>query len=325
VRQSTLLVLNCLADGCFHSGSEIGDAAGVSRAAVWKQLQKLIDIGLDVESVKGKGYRLPGGFEPLEMGSIQSGLSVECAALVSEIDLHAEIESTNVHAMKRIAAGNAKGYLCLSESQSSGKGRRGRHWVSPFGHNIYLSFVWEFDGGANQLEGLSLAVGVEVAKVLIACGLQGVALKWPNDILLNGRKLGGILLEMSGDSVGVCQVVIGIGLNVRMNKNVGIDQSWASVSEQLASVSRNKLVSGILNRLAPMLNIYGSLGFSGYQALWESLDAYRGKKVTILSGNTSVKGVACGVYANGSLRLLVDEKERPIYGGEVSLRLEDDT
>lgn len=325
VNPLTIRVLHSLADGHFHSGSEIGDAIGVSRAAVWKQLQKLIDAGLDVECVKGKGYRLEGGFEFLNKGLIASHLSVESSAAISEIDLHSEIESTNLQAMKRISETSARGYLCLSEYQSAGKGRRGRDWVSPFGHNIYLSFVWEFDGGASQLEGLSLAVGVVVAEALNALGLEKVSLKWPNDILLNGRKLGGILLEMSGDPAGVCQVVIGIGINVRMNKRHEIDQPWASIAEQLTEVSRNKLIADILSRLIPMLKEYGGSGFSSYQEPWESLDAHRGRLVDILSGNSSLEGVASGVYANGALRLSVEGIERPIYGGEVSLRVRDDS
>ena len=325
MKKSTLLVLQCLADGRFHSGSEIGSAAGVSRAAVWKQLQKLIDIGLDVECVKGKGYRLDGGFESLDKEIIQSGLSVGSASLISEIDLYAEVESTNLQAMKRILEGEAKGYLCLSEHQSSGKGRRGRRWVSPFGHNVYLSLVWEFDGGTSQLEGLSLAVGVIIAEVLCASGLQDITLKWPNDILLSGRKLGGVLLELSGDPAGVCQVVIGMGINVRMKEDVGIDQPWASMTEQLADVSRNALISDMLNRMISMLEVYEEVGFSAYKELWESFDAYRGREVDILSGSSSVKGVACGVYDNGALRLLVNGEERPVYGGEVSLRVQNDT
>jgi BirA family biotin operon repressor/biotin-[acetyl-CoA-carboxylase] ligase len=325
VNPLTIRALHYLADGHFHSGSEIGDAIGVSRAAVWKQLQKLIDVGLEVECVKGKGYRLEGGFECLEKGLIESHLSVESSAAVSEIDLHAEIESTNLQAMQRILAGNAQGYLCLSEYQSAGKGRRGRHWVSPFGHNVYLSFVWEFEGGASQLEGLSLAVGVVVAEALSALGLKEVSLKWPNDILLNGRKLGGILLEMSGDPAGICQVIIGVGINVRMNKRHEIDQPWASMVEQLTEVSRNKLIADILSRLISMLKEYECSGFSNYQRLWESLDAYKGKLVDILSGNASMVGVASGVYANGALRLSVEGIERPVYGGEVSLRVRDDS
>jgi BirA family transcriptional regulator, biotin operon repressor / biotin---[acetyl-CoA-carboxylase] ligase len=268
---------------------------------------------------------LSGGFELLDKVFIQSKLSAENASLISEIDLYVEIESTNLQAIKRILEGSAKGYLCLSEYQSSGKGRRGRRWVSPFGHNIYLSLVWEFDGGTSQLEGLSLAAGAVIAEVLRASGLQGVTLKWPNDIQLGGRKLGGILLEVSGDPAGVCQVVIGVGLNVQMKKGVGIDQPWASIAEQLVDVSRNELISDILNRMIPMLEMYGDVGFSAYKELWESFDAYRGRVVHILSGDSSVQGVAQGIYVDGALRLLVGGEEQPVYGGEVSLRVQDDT
>jgi BirA family biotin operon repressor/biotin-[acetyl-CoA-carboxylase] ligase len=325
VNRSAMRALHCLADGCFHSGSEIGDATGVSRAAVWKQLQKLIDVGLDIECVKGKGYRLEGGFECLDKEAILHELSVDSVPLISEVDLYAELDSTNLQAMKRILAGNAKGYLCLAEYQSAGKGRRGRQWVSPFGHNVYLSFVWEFEGGTSQLEGLSLAVGVVVAEALSAVGLRGVTLKWPNDILLDGRKLGGVLLEVSGDPAGVCQVVMGVGLNVRMKEGCGIDQPWASMTEQVVKVSRNALIADLVSRLVLMLKEYERSGFSSYQALWESFDAYKGKTVNIISGSSSITGIANGVYANGALCLSLEGGEVPVYGGEVSLRVCDDS
>jgi BirA family biotin operon repressor/biotin-[acetyl-CoA-carboxylase] ligase len=313
-------ILSLLADGDCHSGSEIGRRIGVSRAAVWKQLQKLVDIGLDLESVKGKGYQIVGGFEALNREVIYGFLNSTAQESLSELEVCSSVDSTNIHAMNRVSEGGAKGYACLAEYQSSGKGRRGRQWVSPFGHNVYLSLVWEFDGGVSQLEGLSLAAGVAVAQSLQEIGLGQVALKWPNDILLEQKKLGGILLEIQGDPSGVCQIVIGVGINVRMKAGAAIDQPWASIADYLPGVSRNELTGSLLNNLIAMLLVYENAGFAEFQSSWECLDAFRGEKVEIVSGSSRLGGVASGVYSNGALRLMVEGIDRPIYGGEVSLR-----
>lgn len=316
-------LLSLLADGNFHSGSDIGSVIGVSRTAVWKHLQKLADMGLSVETVKGKGYRLEGGIELLSAEAISSGLAIDSVHQVSAIDVLMQTDSTNDVAMSHALSGGNKGYVCLAEYQQSGRGRRGRQWVSPFGHNIYLSLVWEFAGGASQLEGLSLAVGVVIADVLKKLGMEDISLKWPNDILMQQRKLGGVLLEMSGDPAGMCQVVIGIGLNVRMSQDMGIDQPWASIVQQLPAVSRNDLVARLLNGLVAMLEEFSTHGFAPFKARWQSLDAYRGKQVQVISGATVLDGVANGVFDSGALCILHEGQEKAIYGGEVSLRLAD--
>src|SRR5690606_303392 len=202
-------ILNLLADGKYHSGQELACLLGRSRTAIWKHLQKLEDLGLHLSAVKGRGYRLEGGLELLDEGLIRSSLDSQAQALLSKLDIHYIIDSTNSHALRERFA-ESSGYICLSEQQTAGKGRRERPWVSPFGRNIYLSLLWSFDGGVVTLEGLSLAVGVAVEEALNSCGVEGVMLKWPNDVLWQQRKLAGILLEVVGDPAGSCQVVVGI-------------------------------------------------------------------------------------------------------------------
>jgi BirA family transcriptional regulator, biotin operon repressor / biotin---[acetyl-CoA-carboxylase] ligase len=323
---SELLVqlLRLLSDGELHSGADIGATLGVSRTAIWKHLQRLSSMGLSAESIKGKGYRLVGGLDLLDKEKIQQGLTGLSLSRLACIDVLMETESTNSVAMV-YSLPASKAYVCLAEYQYSGRGRRGRQWISPFGHNIYLSIAWQFEECAAQLEGLSLAVGVMIVKVLEGAGFRGAELKWPNDILLQGRKLGGVLLEMSGDPSGVCQVVIGIGLNVRMPANTVIDQPWASVAEQLTDVSKSELVAGLLNKLLCLLSNFHQVGFAAYRNDWEALDAYRDKRVCVTSGERVLEGVASGVFDNGALRLRVNGEEQAIYGGEVSLRLSDDT
>ena len=184
-------LIKLLADGEFHSGEAIGRHLGISRAAVWKQLQKLENFGLQVESIKGRGYRLLQVIELLDVGLIQNTLPLSAATQLSELEVFFQIDSTNAHAMKKIQMNQTnKGYVCLAEFQEQGRGRRGRQWHSPLGSNLSLSLVWEFEGGAAKLEGLSLAIGIAVVRALKRIELQGLGLKWPNDILLNGFKTG---------------------------------------------------------------------------------------------------------------------------------------
>lgn len=319
-----LKLLTILSDGKFHSGVDIGHQLNISRSAVWKQLQKLIDLGLDVESVKSKGYRLLGGFEPLDAEAILARASSNFSHSPVTLQVFDCVESTNAMAMEKALESRPnelKGYVCLAERQSKGKGRRGRSWSSPYGKNIYLSLLWEFEGGANKLEGLSLAVGIAVADSLKSIGLSAVKLKWPNDILIDGKKLGGILVEMAGDPAGLCQVVIGVGLNVHMQRGDDIEQPWASIHQYLPEVSRNHVVAEVIRRLFSMLALYEKEGFVAFHAMWQQWDGFSGADVCLHSGARSTFGVAKGIYPNGALRLVVDGVEQAVYGGEVSLRL----
>lgn len=320
-------LLNRLADGQFHSGEELGELLGVSRAAVWKQLQKLQEsTDLSLESVKGRGYRLKDGLELLDAASIMAAVSIEAKPLLNELKLLDQVDSTNRLAMSEAQAGAGRGYVIAAEQQTAGRGRRGRTWISPFGRNIYCSLIWEFDGGAAALEGLSLAVGVATAKAMAAIGVSGVGLKWPNDVIWNGRKLAGILIEMTGDAAGRCQVIVGIGINVSMagsHAANSIDQAWVDVQSALgAKVSRNQLLGCLLSELLPMLSIFERQGFSAFQSAWEVLDSMIGKPVSVLLGEQVVLGTAAGVNESGALLLDTPMGRQAFHGGEVSLRLQ---
>lgn len=316
-------ILELMADGEFHSGEVLGDLLGVSRTAVWKHLQKLEGLGLPLESVRGKGYRLAGGVELLDSSLIESGLSDRARNFLSVLDVHQSVASTNALAMEVATRGGGHGYVCLAEHQTQGRGRRGRQWVSPFGQSIYLSTLVEFDGGAAVLEGLSLAVGVALVRAIEQLGINGVGLKWPNDLMLDGRKLAGVLLEMTGDPAGVCQVVVGVGLNVAVSEvgSESIDQPWAHLADVLPGVSRNQLTVSVLNHLLPLLEEFQSKGFSAYRAEWESLHVHTGAMVTISTINNSIEGRVLGVSEKGALRLQVGDSIEEFNGGEVSLRL----
>jgi BirA family biotin operon repressor/biotin-[acetyl-CoA-carboxylase] ligase len=315
-------ILALMADGDYHSGEDLGGLLGVSRTAVWKHLQKLEAYGVPLESVKGKGYRLPGGLELLDAARIQRELSPTARGFLSELDVRQSVDSTNAQAMTRASAGGAHGYVCLAEHQTAGRGRRGRAWVSPFAQSLYCSVVVEFDGGAAALEGLSLAVGVALVRAIKQLGAADVGLKWPNDVLWRGRKLAGILLEMTGDPAGLCQVVVGVGLNVRMAEAAAesIDQPWTDMNQVLPSVSRNELAVAMLDHLLPVLAVYHLQGFPAYRAEWEAAHVFAGQEVRLLTGNDELQGAALGVTDSGALRLKIGDTVAEFNGGEVSLR-----
>lgn len=313
-----------LADGEVHSGDELGQLLGVSRTAVWKHLQKLTEMGVVLESVRGRGYRLTGGLELLEEQRIKSGLTSEAQALVNELELFFITDSTNARALSK-AAQMRSGYVCLAEQQRAGRGRRGRNWFSPFGRNLYLSASWGFDGGAVQLEGLSLTVGVVLCRVLEQFGLKEVQLKWPNDLLWRNQKLAGVLLEMSGDPAGQCHVVVGIGLNLAMPESVEIEQPWVDIrraceGEGLPLPSRNALAIALVNELLPLLARYHERGFSYYRSAWQRRDAFVGREVALVAAHHAQKGIARGVSDQGALRLEVDGEIELHHGGELSMR-----
>ena len=319
-------MLLALSDGNYHSGIELGNLVGVSRTAIWKQLQKLQELtGLEFESLKGRGYRLPGGIELLDKEAILAAVPAAARALVGAVELHSQIDSTNRQALSRAQAGAGNGYTILAEHQLAGKGRRGRSWISPFGANLYLSVIWGFENGAAALEGLSLTVGIAMARALIELGVRGVGLKWPNDIYWRGKKLGGILLEMVGDASGQCQVVIGVGINVDMPRSLAaaIEQPWCDLREVCGQpMSRNRVASAILSHLLPILQCFERDRFVAYRTEWAELDCVAGKPVVLHLGERELHGVAAGVGENGALAIETERGREWFHGGEVSLRLQ---
>ncbi len=314
-------ILNLLSDGQFHSGEELGALLGVSRAAVWKHLQKLEGLGIKLLSIKGRGYCIDGGLDLLDLKTIYEHLDVSSPLKLS---LFSQIDSTNSYLMRHE---HPNMQVCLSESQSAGRGRRGRVWVSPFAQNIYCSIGWGFEGGVAAIEGLSLAVGLVIVRTLQRYGIDGLELKWPNDVLYQDQKLAGVLIEMTGDPAGYCQVVIGVGINVAMtdDQTQAITQPWIDLRtllerQNLPYISRNLLVATLINELALVLNRYGQTGFAGYCTEWQSFNAHAGQMVELRNGNFVHSGVCVGVSEVGALVLETDKGREVFHGGEISLR-----
>lgn len=318
-----LTLLKLLKDGRFHSGEALGAALGVSRSAVWKQLQHLeAELNLPIHKVRGRGYQLA---SPLTLLNAEE-IALHTPDLGWPVHISDSIDSTNAQALRLVEADCVAPFLVLAEQQTAGRGRRGRKWVSPFAQNVYYSLVLRVEGGLRQLEGLSLVVGLAVMQALRAVGVKDVALKWPNDVLVGKKKIAGILLELVGDPADICHVVLGIGINVNMQKSAEIDQQWTSVGiEKGASVDRNYLVAQLGLHLKDYLGRHKAFGFSALQEEWEQNHLWQGKAVSLIAGVHQVDGIVLGVDHQGALRLSVEGVEKIYSGGELSLRLRDDS
>lgn len=317
------LLIEQLADGEWHSGEVLAEMLGVSRAAVWKRLQALEGLGLELEATRGKGYRLARKLELLSEQNIGAGLR-QSLKYVVPVEVFSQIDSTNVYLM----SGDVAPAAVFAEYQSAGRGRRGRAWCSPFGANLYFSFAWRFETMPPQLPALSLAVGVSLAETLSAKGAGGLGLKWPNDLLWQGRKLGGILIEHRGEAAGPCRVVVGVGLNLAMTSTQGaaIDQGWVSLEEILRSgghalPSRNQLATQLIARLHQCLEQFAHSGFDSFHPRWEALDVSRNQVVRIQQEKETIEGVAQGVDRSGALLVQVRGERCRFFSGEISLRV----
>ena len=314
-----LTLLKLLKDGRFHSGQALGAALGVSRSAVWKQLQHLeSDLNLSIHKVRGRGYQLAAPLELLEQGQLDTS--------PWPVSINHSLDSTNAEALRAVDRGATAPFVVLAERQTAGRGRRGRQWVSPFAENIYYSLVLRMDGGMRQLEGLSLVVGLAVLSALREVGVSDVGLKWPNDVLVNNKKIAGILLELVGDPADVCHVVLGIGINVNMRVASEVDQAWTSVYlESGVAINRNVLVSKLNDSLRIYLKRHAESGFSAIQSEWEQNHLWKGREVSLIAGVHQVNGTVMGIDQQGALRMNVNGEEKVFSGGELSLRLRHDS
>jgi BirA family biotin operon repressor/biotin-[acetyl-CoA-carboxylase] ligase len=311
-------LLDLLADGQFHSGEELGEVLGVSRAAVWKQLKKLDELDIPYSSVKGKGYRLHDEIELLQPDRIRQAIDQRLDVLEVLLD----VDSTNSYLFQKASDHMGKRYAVLAEKQAAGRGRRGRQWVSPFGKNIYLSLLVSFSGGIAALEGLSLVTAIAVERALVKLGISGIGLKWPNDVYADGKKLAGILLEVTGEYNSHCQVVIGVGLNLALSDSDAQDigQPWAALKHIRPDLSRNDVAAVLLNELLTAVDEFQRQGFAAFQEYWSQRDIYHQQEVAILSPGQEKRGIIKGVNRKGELLLHSDKGMEVISAGEISVR-----
>ncbi|MGK3138707.1 bifunctional biotin--[acetyl-CoA-carboxylase] ligase/biotin operon repressor BirA [Pantoea trifolii] len=310
-----LKLVALVADGEFHSGEQLGEALGMSRAAINKHIQTLKSWGLDVYTVTGKGYSLPEPIQLLDEEVILSHLHQPNLAVIPVID------STNQYLLDRMDK-LPSGYACIAEYQQAGRGRRGRKWFSPFGSNLYMSMYWRLEQGPAAAMGLSLVIGIIMAEVIQSLGAPNVRVKWPNDLYLNDRKLAGILVELTGKTGDAAQIVIGAGVNLLMRSEgtAEINQGWINLQEAGVGIDRNELAAKLINSLREALPIFERDGLAPFVSRWELLDNFINRPVKLLIGDREVYGIARGIDKQGGLLLEQDGVIKSWVGGEISLR-----
>lgn len=310
-----LTLISILSDGEFHSGEQLGEHLGMSRAAINKHIQTLRDWGVDVFTVPGKGYSLP---EPIQL----LDESVICRQLdQGKVTVLPVIDSTNQYLLDRISTLNS-GDCCVAEYQQAGRGRRGRKWFSPFGANLYLSMFWRLEQGPAAAIGLSLVIGIVMAEVLHDLGADKVRVKWPNDLYLNDRKLAGILVELTGKTGDAAQIVIGAGLNMVMRQVQAdiVNQGWITLQEAGITMDRNTLAVRLIKELREALTLFEQDGLAPFLSRWEKLDNFIHRPVKLIIGDKEIYGISRGIDAQGALLLEQDGVIKAWVGGEISLR-----
>lgn len=304
------------------SGDVLARDAGLTRAAVWKRIQVLREAGVRIDAQAGQGYALAQPLDLLDVAAIQAALAPPAAALLGALNVAWSIDSTNAELLRRPADTSGVDVL-LAEQQTGGRGRRGRTWASPLASNLYLSASRQFSGGLARLGGLSLVTGVAVAEALHDLGFATVGLKWPNDLLVGERKLGGILIEGGGEHGGPVRAVIGIGLNVRMPSAQAeqIDQPWLDLAGlSSAPPSRNALAAALLSRLLPALDLFDADGLAPFLPRYAALDLLAGQRISVHDARGVRHGTAEGLAEDGALRVRFDNQLQSVYAGDVSVR-----
>jgi BirA family transcriptional regulator, biotin operon repressor / biotin---[acetyl-CoA-carboxylase] ligase len=325
-RRARLLAL--LATGEFHSGERLAKRLRISRGGIWKLIRSLQAIGVNIESVPRQGYRLPRAVDLLERNAILAEMSPESRDLLQPLDVLLTVDSTNRYVAEHAANPPGTTHVCVAEIQNAGRGRRGRSWVAPFGSGICMSLGWQFVEAPPTFSALSLAVGVAAVHAFQRLGIQGVGLKWPNDLIWQQRKLGGILIEMRGESAGPAQVVIGIGINMRMPGQVRLmlaEQQAALISDvheimRDRTPPRNAVIAMLVEEVTRMLQTFGVKGFEPFVEEWHKLDTLADAPVRVMSGAETTFGRARGVDIDGTLLVDVEGELRRFASGEVSLR-----
>lgn len=315
-------IATALADGQFHSGEELGQRFGVSRTAISNQVKNLIELGLDVFSVHGKGYKLAEAFTLLNGEQIKNNLND-----ANRIEVFPIIDSTNSYLMERIRSTEHldDGHTVLAECQTAGRGRRGRTWVSPFGSHIYLSQYRIIEDGLAAAAGLSLAIGIAVKLACDKVTGGDLQLKWPNDILHKKKKVAGILIEAEGQSDGLCHIVIGIGINVDMPKESAkeIEQAWTDLRTLSGDiVDRNLLAVEMCKQLDMVMAEYKKNRLEQLHTVWNKYNAFQNQMVNIISNKQIQTGRCIGIDQSGALVMenVSNGSRFKVFGGEVSLR-----
>jgi BirA family biotin operon repressor/biotin-[acetyl-CoA-carboxylase] ligase len=318
----TFQALRRLADGRFHSGVDVARELGRSRAALHDALRRAPQLGVELFSVRGKGYRLAAPIEFIDPDEVAAFAGADARAI--HLEVVDEIDSTSTRLVERAAAGAPSGTCLVAEWQSAGRGRRGRSWIAALGGSLTFSMLWRFERGAGQLGGLSLAAGAAVTRALADCGASRAQVKWPNDVVVDFRKLAGILVETAGEIQGPSAAVIGVGVNYRLGDPVleRIDQPVIDVVQCTpAPASRSALLGRILARLVQGFAQFDVHGFAAMRDEWRSLHAYQGRWVRVLAPQQpAFDAEVIDVAPDGALVVSTPGGPMTLTSAEISLR-----
>ncbi|RUO39382.1 bifunctional biotin--[acetyl-CoA-carboxylase] synthetase/biotin operon repressor [Aliidiomarina taiwanensis] len=312
-------LLELLADGQFHSGEALGTALGVSRMAVHKRIDSLAALGLDIFRVNRKGYRLAQPLQLLDKAIILHELPPH----IGDLHVHHITSSTNDDLRLLLKQEQVQpGLSVIAEMQTAGRGRRGKPWQSPFGCNLYLSMYWPLLQGLNAAIGMSVTLGVALAKLLQKQGIEGVSIKWPNDVYIAEQKVAGILVELEGQADGEGQAIVGVGLNLMMPPNQEhIDQPFTSVQEHLSSqLNRNQWAALLIEAVYSALQQHDAQGLQPTVAAWPQFDRFYKQPVEVILGQHKHEGIACGIDEMGAFLVEQEGVLKRYFGGEVSVR-----
>lgn len=318
-------LLELLSDGRFHSGEQLAKEFNITRSGIWKSVRQLETLGIEVHAVSGKGYRIPNRIELLNQSLIESSIASATASSLDELLVLLSTSSTNDYLLDLLKERPGKRIVCLAEHQSRGRGRHGRSWISGFASSAYMSLLWHFDRDPGDMMGLSLAIGVGLVNALTRYGISsGIQLKWPNDVLWNGRKLAGILIEMLAEPYGVCSVVIGIGLNMQIPAVIGdqITQPWVDIAGITGdSPQRNRLIALMMDEIIASVKRFSEYGLADFITDWKQYDAMIGKLVSLTTVRDKIQGVLQDISRQGELVIrTADNNVQRFVHGEVSLR-----
>ena len=323
-------LLALLADGAWHTGVQLGANLGLSRAAIWKQVRVLRTTGLEVVADRRRGYRLGTPLQLLDADAIRAFLDRQANTALAGFEVLLITGSTSERLASVAAPAPGRMLACAAEYQSGGRGRRGRRWFSPLGHGLCLSVSWCYAEAPRDLAALGLVVGVAVAEAVSQLVPdEAVQLKWPNDVVADGGKLGGILVDVAGETGGPLRIVIGIGLNVCGSPQLAaeVDADGGNLRPVALdalvkgrNVSRNQLAGYLLNALYRNLTEFADSGFATFAPRWRRRDCLLGETISISSGSQTLSGVASGITDDGALLIAVDGRLTAVFSGDVSLR-----
>lgn len=306
----------------YVSGQELCERFGVSRTAVWKAIGQLKKEGFQIEAVQNRGYRLMPEREVYGQHELESRMDTRWAG--RPVRFYEELDSTNLQAKLDAEKGAGEGTLIVADMQTAGRGRRGRAWSSPPGTNVYFTLVLRPDFQVEQASMVTLVTGLAVAEgIRDTCGLEA-RIKWPNDIVVNGKKVCGMLAEMSTERDFIHYVVMGVGVNVaRQDFPAEIAQTATCLERECGkTVSRSEIIVNIMKAFEGYYEIFCRDGnLAGLLERYNGLLAGKDGEVRVLDPKGEYQGISRGI--NGTGELLVERENgtvEAVYAGEVSVR-----